>query len=341
MSQEINQSTCMSGKEMSTKYCLREDEEELETVAENLSIMLQKEQTMYCRRSCDYLLGIRQDQQAVQIEEVTPPTSMTMINEADRAELVDWCYKVVDLFKFDREVVAKAMDMVDRFLSKSKSCDLAYKILHDRIQFQLLTVTALYISIKINEEIVIGSELFSIISCDLYSISDIEDMELSLLCGLSWYISAPTTLQIASHILKLISSHITIQLRRQTWAAILDEVLYQAEHAVRDYFFVTQRPSTVAIAAILNAINLVEEAHDHQALSTSLLVFIEGVSSSNSLTGGSDYYGGEAVYAEEYHRHIQASKRRLNFLVNGHIESSSTSSSEKEGDDNDDVLNAE
>ena len=333
----------MSGKEMSTTYGLRnDDEEELETVAETLSIMLQNEQTVYCRRSCDYLLGIRQDRQAVLIGEVIPPTSMTMINEADRTQLVDWCYKVVDLFKLEREVVAKAMDMVDRFLSKSNSCDLVYKILHDRIQFQLLTVTALYVSIKINERTVIGSKLFSIISCDLYSISDIEDMELSLLCGLSWYISAPTTVQIANHILKLISSHVTIQLRRRTWAAILDEVLYQAEHAVRDYYFVTQHPSTVAIAAIFNAIDRVEEVHCHQALSTSLIVFIEGESSSYSLTGGSDYCGGEAVCTEkEYHRHdwidqILASKRRLNFLVYGQYESSS---SEKEVDDGEnDVL---
>ena len=31
-------------------------------------------------------------------------------------------------------------------------------------------------------------------------------------------------------------------------------IKYQTEHAVRDYYFSTQRPSTIALAAILNAI---------------------------------------------------------------------------------------
>ncbi|KAL7434408.1 hypothetical protein ACHAXH_003479 [Discostella pseudostelligera] len=253
------------------------------TVSETLSVMLQKERRrLYA--SCDYLGIIPQSssfcsQEAVILDndDEVEPTTMITITEVDRTQLVDWCYKVIDLCNLERETVAMAMDMVDRFLSSNnsnKTCeeDMAYKVLRDRIQFQLLVVTALYVAIKTNEKTVFGSKLFSIISCDLYSISDIEDMELKLLSGLSWYISAPTSVQIANHILKLISERLII--RKSTWADILDEVQYQAEHAVRDYYFVTQRPSTVAMAAIFNALDLVEDDHDRQALHSYLLVIL-------------------------------------------------------------------
>lgn len=127
---------------------------EYESHSEILSALLQKERTIYySKMNCDYLLDICQEQQAVSIEKVAPPTSSMAINEADRTKLVDWCYRVIDLFQLEREVVAMAMDLVDRFLSKSNTCDLAYKVMHDRVQFQLLTMTALYIAIRVTNEL--------------------------------------------------------------------------------------------------------------------------------------------------------------------------------------------
>ena len=42
---------------------------------------------------------------------------------------------------------------------------------------------------------------------------------------------------------------------KSTWAFILDEVQFQTEYALRDYFFSTIRPSTVVMAAIFNALD--------------------------------------------------------------------------------------
>lgn len=176
------------------------------------------------------------------------------------------------------------------------------------------------IAIKTKERIFIGSKLFSIISCDLYTISDIEDMELSLLYELSWYINAPTSIQVANHILMLSSK--TVQLKRQTWAVILDEVNYQLEQAVRDYYFVTERPSTVAMAAIFNAIGLVEDDHVCLSLCTHILRVFINVSSSSYMKGcGGECY--KDACAADYHDWIDqilASKHRLNLLVNEQIE---------------------
>jgi hypothetical protein len=225
------------------------------SVAESLSVMMQKEQTLY--RSCDYL----------QQKPSATASLRLLVDENVRAEMVDWCYSFVDVCQFQRETVAVAMDMVDRFLSKSSLVSEA--VLCDRIQFQLLTMTSLYVAVKTSENNTLGIEFFSSISCELYSIESIEAMERTLLHELSWRISPPTCVQMAHHILVLLSKHACLD---KSWIAILDEVGYQAEHAVRDYYFVTQRPSTVAMAAILNTLELFDKPNDQEFIRSLLSV---------------------------------------------------------------------
>eukprot|EP00984_Skeletonema_dohrnii_P016337 scaffold7233_cov157-Skeletonema_dohrnii-CCMP3373.AAC.2 len=85
----------------------------------------------------------------------------TMITADDRKKLADWCYQFVDHCQLSRVTVASAMEMVDRFLSitrtststcisNSADADAATVravsdealILRDQSKFQLLTVTA-------------------------------------------------------------------------------------------------------------------------------------------------------------------------------------------------------
>ena len=86
----------------------------------------------------------------------------------------------------------------------------------------------------------VSSTFFADMSRGDYSIHDMEDMELSILHSLSWRINGPTSIQIAHSILSLVLPHHT-NLRESTWAFILDEVRYQTEHSVRDYYLSIQR----------------------------------------------------------------------------------------------------
>ena len=86
----------------------------------------------------------------------------------------------------------------------------------------------------------------------VYTVEMIEDMELILLAGLSWRCNAPTASQVGFHILSLIMPKAP-NLPESAWCFLMDEMKYQTEHAVRDYYFSTQRPSTIALAAIMNA----------------------------------------------------------------------------------------
>lgn len=78
--------------------------------------------------------------------------------------------------------------------------------------------------------------------------------------------------QMANHILALVSSDVRFE--QSIYSAILDEVMYQAEHAVRNYYFATQRQSTVAMAAIFNTLERLDKQNG-QAVVRSLLSIID------------------------------------------------------------------
>ena len=211
-----------------------------EAVADSLSAMIKREFTSF---SCyDGYLN---------------PSDPTMINADDRKQVVDWCYGVVDHCQFSRETVASAMEMVDRFLSiPSNSTDAARvcdEALRDPIKFQLLTVAALYTSIKVHEQVAISSELCSEICSHIYTAEEIEATERILLSGLSWRCHAPTAHQVGLSILSLLLPYVDIP--EVTWGFLMDEVKYLTELAVRDYYCSTNRASTIALAAVLSAIS--------------------------------------------------------------------------------------
>lgn len=244
---------------------------ETTAVAESLSVMIQKEQTCYKLRH-HYLDD--------------PPSFLPgddktmMVTETDRTKIVEWLYSVTDQCHLDRETVEIAMDMVDRFLSsKSMSTSCVTKhFLHDRGQFQLLTLSAFYIAIKLNESIAFGSNMFSEMSHGVYTVDEIEATEIILLHGLSWRVNAPTSSQLAHHILSLVLPHCP-NIEESTWGFILDEVRYQTQIAVRHSYFTTQRPSTVALASIFNTLEQINEQDRRAMLHALILVWNEDLAS--------------------------------------------------------------
>ena len=213
------------------------------TLAASLSAMMEKELTVY---SCTGYLNMTHSS-----PNNSNSKTMTMITSNDRMALVDWCYGVVDHCQYSRETVASAMDMVDRFLS-IPSNSTADKALRSPNLLQLLVVTALYVAIKLNERVIMSSSLFAEITRYVYTVEEIEDMERTLLSGLSWRFCAPTASQVGHSILSLILPYVDVS--DASWGYLMDEMIYQIEYAVRDYYFCTQRASTIALAAICNAV---------------------------------------------------------------------------------------
>lgn len=212
---------------------------------DSLVVMLRKERTAYV--SANYLrIGNRQLPEAV--------------TEVDRTKIVNWCYDVVNNLVIDSEIVAIAMEMFDRFHSTPSI--ISGNSLRDPRLFQLLAIASLYLAIKTNAHVTVEISLFAEISDGLYTSDEIEAMEMNILKGLSWQILAPTSIQTAHHILSLVRPQ--VDLKDLTWRLILDEVRHLTEHAVREYYFSTQRPSTIAMAAISNSTHLITDKTDRQ-----------------------------------------------------------------------------
>lgn len=246
------------------------------TLVESLSVMVEQESTTY---SClDYLNGGGNDiingrnhhhhECASNSNKITPD---------DRMKIVDWCYRIVDRYQLNRETVAVAMNIVDRFVCINAGSPQAQDALYHRGKYQLVAVTALYMSIKVNECVAFGVNDFVAMSHGTYSADDIKDMEWEILQGLSWRVCPPTSLQVGNHILALMIANLRerkTSLEQGTWLFVCEEVAFQVEVSVRKYYFTTQRPSTIAIATILNAIDQADD-HDYKLLMLSLLSILQ------------------------------------------------------------------
>jgi hypothetical protein len=208
-----------------------------ETTAGILAVMIQKESSAYqCQ---DYLVS------SVTAIEVTAD---------DRKQLVDWCFSIVDICSFQRETVATAMNLLDRYLSIPSA--FAVECLQDRREFQLLALSCLYIAIKTNERIAFSSQMLSDVSHGGYSVQEIEYTEKMILCSLQWRVNGPTSLQMALHILSLMGLHEILP--QQALSELINEVQYQTEIATRDYYISIQRPSTVALTILKKTLQQLE-----------------------------------------------------------------------------------
>jgi hypothetical protein len=205
------------------------------------------------------------------------PSDPNIITADDRTKLVDWCYSVVDHCQHSRETVASAMGMVDQFLSMpSNSVDAARvsdEALRDQYKLQLLTIAALYSSIKVHERVALSSDLFAEICSRTYTAEEIEDMERILLSGLSWRCHSPTAHQIGLSILSLLLPYVDIP--EVTWGFLIEEMKYLTELAVRDYYFSLERTSTIALAAIFNVISDTSTKERQEILGAFLRVIME------------------------------------------------------------------
>jgi hypothetical protein len=247
-----------------------------------LTVMIKQERTVYLCH--DYLEASRC--RAVHDDRKITPE--------DRKKIIDWCYDIVDQCGFDRLTVAVAMNIMDRFAcAVTKSRSPSRGILYDRAQYQLASLTALYISIKLYERVAFSSLDFSVASQGVYTTEDIELMEREMLHGLEWRLSIPTPLHFGYQILDLMAEDTRKrQTRRRrgakapreeaarslvpvsTFDFLRDELAYQTENAVRSYSLSTlNRQSTVAIVSILNAFEKISDA-DYQVLMAALMKII-------------------------------------------------------------------
>ena len=138
---------------------------------------------------------------------------------------------------------------LDRYLA-------AYPSSVDKNMFQLLAMTCLYLSIKLNEykHLLIPGSKSSMdtilqLSRGFFTLDEMEKMEYDILQRLQWHVHPPTPQVFVKHYLYFLG---------QEDKEIYDLAQFMTELSVMDYFFVGYRPSEIAIAALLNAVEKIE-----------------------------------------------------------------------------------
>jgi len=114
----------------------------------------------------------------------------------------------------------------------------------------------------LNEPLEMETSLLSELSRGCYTDAEIAQMELDMLDALDWRVSGPTALSFVSHFLALMPP--SVSANPMVPATLLDFCRYQTELATGDYHFVTKRPSTIAMASLLNSMEAIDDAYFDQ-----------------------------------------------------------------------------
>lgn len=206
---------------------------DIEEITDRLEVMRKQEDTTYF--CTDYLKKI---------------TSPKMIDELCRTKMLKWCFQVIESGKFKRDTLVIASSYLDFFLSSD--APRAINAIENRKEYQLVCMTTLYMAIKLFEPV--GMEISSLVmlSHNAYGAKDFAEMEFDILSALNWHVHGPTVLCFLEHFIALVPTE-SIQ-RNEAWKILQHISKQYTELTLGDYYFVTQKPSTVAIAIISNSL---------------------------------------------------------------------------------------
>jgi Cyclin, N-terminal domain/Cyclin, C-terminal domain len=218
--------------------------------ADSLRAMLKQEASG--RYNClDYLSMTPWHQEVYQVNKKNSPVRNegaveTRIDEYCREQIVEWSFRVVDYFRIDREVVSLSISFLDRFLSKCRC---------DRTSFKLAATTTLNLAVKLLYPCKLGElGILSDLSRGEFDMADVADMENCILRALSWRLHPPTPVAFATLLLDYVSYDAPLEISSADLDDVYDVSSFFCDLAVCDYFFVPLKPSTIAVAAIQNAL---------------------------------------------------------------------------------------
>lgn len=224
-----------------------------ECLKDRMEVMFWQELTQY--RTTDYLQ---------MNSSASPELEETIMSEQWRTRMCEWAYQLVDHFDFPRHIVSNATNLLDRYLAQHfHATQNGVPRIHKK-QFQLVTMCCLYVAMKINGSSRIPVSYMVQLSRGTVGEEELVAMETELLSSLSWRVMPPTAFDFLQHYLHLIQPAAAMcvdapKVKSPRVKALEDLSSFLVELSVLDYYFVNFRPSTVAVAALLNSMD--EDVH--------------------------------------------------------------------------------
>ncbi len=301
---------------------------------DHVIVLRKQEETTY--KCIDYLSQDFQQCQAMQEESmqnclgrVRPDA--TFMNETWRDKICEWAYNIVDYFNYDRELVFICMNYLDRYAMKRRV---------DTKTYQLAAITALFLVVKTYEprssSRMLDVSSLAKLSQSTFSEETIIAMEMELLQMLQWNLYPPTAYTFATHLNKMLFD-ITHDLEDcpKPSSSVNEEVTeltrFLTELSVCDYFFVTHLPSTVGIASLLNAIDVVGHEEYCQSL---IQIFIQRVYQETGL----NIYSSEV---QECRQRLKATFVESGFSKPSQDTTNNTSRQQKNQDEDEETVTGE
>jgi len=220
-------------------------------LAETLIAMRKQESTSY--KCHDYLekLGpkLQDSPRGVSSHGVHAhdPSDKHFLNPRWREKICEWYFKMVDHFDFTREIVSISLSFLDRFLCAQQQGEERAPTTEPQ-QAQLAAMSSLHLAVKLYEPRKIKMSSLADLSRGHFTTEMIERMEQMILLTLDWRVHPPTPLQFMHLFFKL------LPLPEEQKQDFFELARFLTELAICDYYFVTEMPSNLAYAAILNAL---------------------------------------------------------------------------------------
>ncbi|KAL3798061.1 hypothetical protein HJC23_012352 [Cyclotella cryptica] len=158
------------------------------------------------------------------------------INVVWREKICEWKFEVVDRFDIEREIVCISTYYLDQYLSTRYV---------DEKLFQLVAITCIYLAIKLHSPKKVAIQYIAAMGQGLIHPDHIVAMELSIMQSLDWHLYPPTPLAFIENSFPLISGN----------SDAFEFSRFLSELSVFAYSFVCFKPSSIAVAASLFAID--------------------------------------------------------------------------------------
>ena len=165
------------------------------------------------------------------------------MQETWRRQIAEWSYQVVDYYAYSRKTAGIAISILDRYLEQASV---------NRHDYQLASLTALFIAVKFCEARAPKMENFIILSADRFLPGDVVAMEKTILDRINWNINLSLMIAPMTFVRAMLAY---LSLAESPMQQLLQRVQYLVELASCDYFFCTRLSSDIALASILCALD--------------------------------------------------------------------------------------
>jgi hypothetical protein len=168
--------------------------------------------------------------------------------------MVRWSYSIAQVCHFQKETVEITMSIMDRYVAVHSEI-----LLLDAWQYQLACMACMYTASKVHESQCLTPQQMEHLSRGRFTHQQIVRKEAQILDAIQWRVNPPTAISFVQCLLESLPQAHNLPNNRTT---VLEIAEAQIELALADPMFIPIKASSLALAALMNAIQSVLQHSD-------------------------------------------------------------------------------